>query len=209
MGSESRESLTPAVVDYVLAGANSVLGAVPFAGSLLVELAGAVIPNQRLDRIARFAALLDERLSVIEDTVVRQQLTDESFTDLAEEALRQAARATTDGRLRHIANVLANSIECDDLSAIEAKHLLDLLGELNDIEVIRLGNYAESAHRAMGEVTEYYKTHQAVLLPVNAVSTVHRKNLIRKHCSAATTNILRALIFCNGSMKPTEKVGWS
>ena len=37
--------------DYVASAAKSALGAVPFAGSLLSEIAGNIIPNQRIDRI--------------------------------------------------------------------------------------------------------------------------------------------------------------
>jgi hypothetical protein len=42
-------------IDYVASGAKAALGVVPFAGSLLAEVAGSIIPNQRVDRIADFA----------------------------------------------------------------------------------------------------------------------------------------------------------
>lgn len=41
--------------DYVTAAAKAVLGLVPFAGSLLAELAGTIITNQRIDRLSKFS----------------------------------------------------------------------------------------------------------------------------------------------------------
>lgn len=124
--------------DYVAIAAKSVLGAVPFAGSLLVELAGTVIPNQRIDRIAKFAAHLEQRLGAVEQDQLRAQLHNENFTDLMEESLRQAARAVSDERKQYIAALVANSISSDDITFIESKHILRFLGEINDIEVLWL-----------------------------------------------------------------------
>jgi hypothetical protein len=166
MGNEdSLASLAPAKADYVVLAAKAALGAVPFAGALLGEIAGSIIPNQRIDRIARFANALEQRLTAVEEELVRSKLSDESFTDLAEEALRQAARATSDDRLGHIADIVANSITDESLSDIEAKHLLSILGDLNDIEVIRLGYHAT---RSWDGGQEYYQKHENVLAPAMA-----------------------------------------
>ena len=124
--------------DYVASAAKSVVGAVPFAGSLLVEIAGTVIPNQRIDRIAKFAEHLQARLGEHDEARVREQLHNENFTDLMEEGLRQAARAVSEERKRYIASLVANSITSDDIDFIESKHILRLLGEINDIEVLWL-----------------------------------------------------------------------
>ena len=62
MNKDESEQLAPKSIDYVTSAAKAILGAVPFAGSLLTELAGTVIPNQRIDRIAKFAAVLEYRL---------------------------------------------------------------------------------------------------------------------------------------------------
>lgn len=99
---ESLEPLDMQKVDYVASAAKAALGAVPFAGSLLIELAGTVIPKQRIDRIVNFAKALETRISKIEQEFVRAQLKDESFTDLMEEGLREAARSSTDARREYI-----------------------------------------------------------------------------------------------------------
>jgi hypothetical protein len=165
----SKESLPPQLapqtVDYVAGAVKSVVGAAPFAGSLLVEIAGAVIPNQRMDRIAKFAAELEGRLSRVEQEFVVSQLDDEHFTDLVEEALRQASRSLSDDRRTQIANVLASSLTSEDITYLDSKHLLSIAGELNDIEIVRLGRLIFDE---FGTGEEYWEKHAAVLAPVAA-----------------------------------------
>ena len=76
------EPIKTRAIDYVTSGAKAALGAFPFAGSLLVEIAGSIIPRQRVDRIADFAAKLEERIRHLEEQTVKGQLNDEEFTDL-------------------------------------------------------------------------------------------------------------------------------
>ncbi|TWU59549.1 hypothetical protein [Crateriforma conspicua] len=141
MSEDKSQTLRSRPVDHVTSVVKGAIGAVPIAGPLLAEIAGTLIPNQRVDRLAKFAERLGERLSDIEDDKLRANLTDENFTDAVEESLRQAARSTSDERRQYIANLLASGINLDNLDFIETKHLLRLLGEINDIEVIWLRAY--------------------------------------------------------------------
>ena len=138
--SQSKELVTveSTTRDYVASAAKAVLGAVPFVGSLLAEVAGTIIPNQRVERIAQFAAALGQKLADVQHDIVRAHLTDENFTDLLEEGIRQAARSVTDDRRSYIASVIAHGITEDSVEFIESKHLLRILGEINDIEVLWL-----------------------------------------------------------------------
>jgi hypothetical protein len=156
------ESLGVARSDYVAMAAKSALGAAPFVGSLLAEIAGSIIPHQRIERVVQFAVHLEKRLVVLEKARVCSQLSDENFTDLVEEGLRQAARSTSDERREYIANVIATSLTTEEVSFIESKHLLRILGELNDIEVIWLASYI----RKMPEQEKEFRTkHEGVLAP--------------------------------------------
>ncbi|HNY42973.1 MAG TPA: hypothetical protein PKJ41_21395 [Bryobacteraceae bacterium] len=137
----SENQLTPirnSQADYVTSAAKSILGAVPFAGSLLAEIAGSIIPNQRIDRLAKFASELEDKLASLDQAFVRSRLTDENFTDLMEEGIRQVARSVSDERRDYIASLLSNGLRAENISSIESKHLLRVLGELNDIEVLWL-----------------------------------------------------------------------
>ena len=125
-------------IDYVASGAKAALGVVPFAGSLLAEVAGSIIPNQRIDRIADFAFKLQARIEQLEEAQVRSELNDEEFTDLLEESLRQASRSTSDERRLYLASLVASSLNSEAIEHAESKHLMRLLGEINDIEILWL-----------------------------------------------------------------------
>jgi hypothetical protein len=158
-----KESLKLEKIDYVSSAAKAALGAFPFAGSLLVELAGMVIPNQRIDRIAKFAGVLEGRLSQLEQDFVKSQLRNEDFTDLVEEGLRQAARSLSDERREYIASLISNSLSSKDIEYQESKHLLKVLNELSDIEVIWLRFYLVTT---MNGDKEFRDKHKAILEPI-------------------------------------------
>jgi hypothetical protein len=151
--------------DYVASAAKSALGIVPFAGNLLAEIAGNVIPNQRIDRIVKFAEALQERLSALEESVVKANLSNENFTDLVEESLRQASRSLSDERRSYISSMVVNSISSEDIEYFESKHLLRILGELNDIEVIWLRFYLNPV---MSGDKEFREKHNHILNPIGA-----------------------------------------
>ena len=157
---ELPKSIQSNAVDYVTAGAKAALSAIPFAGSLLAEIAGSIIPKQRIDRIADFASRLEQRIGALEQGRLSGAVNDEEFTDLAEEALRQASRATTVERREYLASLLANSLKSDAVSYAETKHLMRLLGELTDVEVIWLRSFANPT---IGGDKDFRQIHENVL----------------------------------------------
>lgn len=161
----NKNQLQNTAIDYVTSGVKATLGAVPFAGSLLSEIAGAVIPKQRIDRITDFAQRLERRIAHLERDAVRSEMDDEEFTDLVEESLRQAARATSEERREYLASLLANSLSEEAVEHSESRHLLRLLGELSDVEVIWLRFYDDPA---MDGDKQFRALHEAVLEPIAA-----------------------------------------
>jgi hypothetical protein len=158
-----KDALSPNKADYVASAIRAALGAVPFAGSVLTEIADTIVPHQRIDRIVQFAQELESRLSEVQKDFVRSQLTNENFTDLMEESLRQAARSVSQVRRAHIAALIANSLSTENVSYVESKHLLRVLGELNDIEIIRL---VVHLYDTFGSGTEYWDRHADILQPI-------------------------------------------
>lgn len=100
--------------DYLASSLKAILGMIPVIGSLLVELIGTIIPNQRDDRMAKFAVELSQRLSKLSEDFIRSQLTNENYTDLLQEGLAQAIRSVTQERREYIASLIANGISSLD-----------------------------------------------------------------------------------------------
>lgn len=111
-------------------------------GPLLSELVGVAVRNQRLDRIAKFAGELERRLQKLESSAqIAEQLRDESFTEILEEGIRQASRSLSDDRRRYIASLVCSSLSPATIQFAESRHLLRILGEMSDIEIIWLRSF--------------------------------------------------------------------
>lgn len=162
---ESTNELSNKPIDYVTSAIKGILGAVPFAGSILGELAGTIIPNQRLERISKFVLTLESKLSNLDQEFIRSQLENDNFSDLLEEGTRQAARSLSDERRGYIANLIYSSLSQQDIEYAESRHILRILGELNDIEVVWLRFYLRPYLR---DDEEFRDKHENILTPIMA-----------------------------------------
>lgn len=159
------DEISSNATDYAVAVAKSALGAVPIAGPFLAELAGTVIPRQRADRLADFARGLASSLDAIDKDVRRAKLTNENFTDLLEEGAREAVRAVSAERREYVAQLVSSGLTEDKVSYVESKHLLRLLSQLNDIEIIWLRFYD---YPLMNGDDEFRTKHASILNPISA-----------------------------------------
>lgn len=160
---DKKSDLENQLTDYIVTTAKITLGAVPVVGSALAELVCTVIPNQRIDRIAKFAEMLHSKLSEYHEELIRSQLTNENFTEFLEESLMQVIRSTTDERREYIASIVANGISSERIDLIELKHILKILGEVNDLEVIWLRYFM----MVIPPLDQEFRTkHKEVLKPI-------------------------------------------
>jgi len=137
------------------------LGAIPFIGPLAAEIVGAVIPNQRIDRIESLLKLLESKIPEEDRTKVEERIISPESVDLIEDSFIQASRALSEERKEYIASLLKNSLTDDDLKHIEYKRLMSILGELNDIEVLILK--FQTLHRGHPEYSEFLEAHKGAL----------------------------------------------
>ena len=107
-------------IDHVLTAVRAVVGPLPIVGPLLGELAGVIVPNQRIDRISKFAVELEQRVRSLEHAEeLKEQLGSEHFTDLLEEGIRQAARSLSDERRRYIASLIVNGLSAENIGSAQ------------------------------------------------------------------------------------------
>lgn len=139
------------------------LGAIPFVGALAAEIVGAVIPNQRIDRIESLLKLLESKIQEEDRPKVKERIVSPESVDLIEDGFIQASRALSEERKEYIASLLKNSLTDDELKHIEYKRLLSMLGELNDLEVLILKS--QTLLRGQPEHDEFWKAHKEVLTP--------------------------------------------
>lgn len=139
------------------------LGAIPFVGPLAAEIVGAIIPNQRIDRIESLLKLLESKIPEEDRQKVEQRIISQESVDLIEDGFVQASRALSEERKEYIASLLKNSLTDDDLKHIEYKRLLSILGELNDLEILILKS--QIIYRGQPEHDEFWEAHESALIP--------------------------------------------
>lgn len=149
--------------DITAIAVKGALGAIPFVGNLLAEIAGNLIPGQRLDRLIKFAEALEARLQDIEKEIFGARAKTEEGADLVEDALTQAARSLTDDRRARIAELLKNGLTAEEFDHDGTKKLLWLLDQITDPELVWLvfigRDYDQTMMEKHSDVLEWRAAH--------------------------------------------------
>lgn len=153
-------------VDIAVSAMKSALSLLPTVGPFMSELVGTIIPNQRFDRLVKYSIQLEKKTEKIDSTLLKLALQNENFTELMEESLRQAARSLSDERRSYLASIIKNSLNSNDVDFIESKHLLKILGEINDIEVILLRFFL---YPIVNGDHEFREKHKIILEPIDTL----------------------------------------
>lgn len=171
-------------VDFAATALKAIVGAAPVIGSFLSEVVGLIIPNLCFDRLIQFAGKLDCRLGKLEKSFIKYQFNkNEKFIDLLEEGLKQAANSLSDDRREYLANLIAYSITKSDAEMIESKHIIKILNELNDAEIIWLKSFDILNIENMNE---FQTKHAEILEPIYATmnspsSTTYRESIQKSY----------------------------
>jgi hypothetical protein len=130
--------------DRLVAVTKGAVGAIPWAGGLVAEIVGAVIPGQRADRIAEYLRALSMQVEGMSQDLRDTITSNAEKVDLIEQGGYQAARATSRERVDQIVEAVSRGLSEDDAYVIRRKRLLQLLGELDNDEVSLLNAYGLS-----------------------------------------------------------------
>lgn len=153
------------------------VGAIPFVGPLAAEVVGAIIPNQRMDRIESLLKALEAKIGEQDHTKVREKICTPESVDLIEDGFIQASRALTPERQEYIAALLKNSLTDDQLKHIEYKRLLSTLQEVNDLQILMLKSYV--LYRGEAEFEEFWAANEEALTPPEAYMGSSQENIDR------------------------------
>lgn len=132
--------------DRIASTLKAALAITPIVGPSLCEIINELIPGQRIERIEKYLQLLSTELEYrtccgTNDNLVdllRKQLKHEHSIDLVEEGAYLSSRALTDERIKYITQCVANGIEADELEKINHKRILNIIGQLDDYEILLL-----------------------------------------------------------------------
>ena len=137
------------------------VGAIPFIGPLAAEIVGAIIPNQRIDRLEQLLITLESKISESEKDNINSKLNSVEGVDLLEDGFISASRALSSDRLDYIASLLKNSLTEEQMKHSEYKRLLNILNQINDVEVLILKSYAMNHFDEKSK--EFREKHENIL----------------------------------------------
>lgn len=175
VGARKEGAMGTQKTDIVAILGKGLIGTIPFVGPLAAEIVGAIIPNQRIDRIETLLRLLESKITDEHKVKIQERLTEPECVDLIEDGFIQASRALSEERKEYIASILKNSLTDEALKHIEYKRLLSILGELNDLEVLILKSYC--MHRGDPKYNEFFEKHEKALIPPRAHSGSSREEI--------------------------------
>lgn len=88
---ENDENLNVNFLDNRVATYKAIVSLVPGFGSILSEIVGAIIPDQRMDRLVKFTKILDQKIQKLNDDLIIFTKSNEEAVDLVEEGFYQAS----------------------------------------------------------------------------------------------------------------------
>lgn len=199
-----KSSLENNKIDLMTSVAKSAVGTVPIAGSFLSELVGNLIPNQRIDRLTKYVMQLDARLSKIPIEKLKLLQENDDFIDLIEEGFVQASRAISDERRLYISSIISNGIKEETIELQQSKHLLKILQELNDVEIIWLRFYLVPT---IGGDEGFRKKNDNVLKRIQAFLGADSETLIKSAIQNSYKEHLERLELIQKRIKIDSKTG--
>ena len=116
----------------------------PMVGGPLSELIVETIPRLRQDRIVEYVRQLARRLEALEEAHVSSITDDPERIDLIESGGHLAARATSDGRVSQIVEIVYRGLSAEETDFVRRKRLLRLFGEVDDDELVLLTAHGQS-----------------------------------------------------------------
>jgi hypothetical protein len=162
-------NLEPASQDHLVTLAKGIIGACPLIGSLAAEAIGALIPNQRIDRISAFLRSLDSEVRRLDVRLERfeRNVRSTQGLDIMEEGLTQAARSASSERKEHLGRLVGRSLSSEEIKYEESRKLLNLYCDLTDPEILWLIYFSLNPTFGEGPHQELVKKHPDLLMPIS------------------------------------------
>lgn len=138
----------------------------PIVGPILGEILAATIPNQRMDRMARYLEKI--RQAFPEERLEEIKANDEKIA-LLEEGMYSASFSTQKSRTDRIASIVIDGLSREAIDLDRSTHLLNLIRTLTDFDVILLHRYNVADTKDWQAIRAFDETHSE-LFPVRQYS---------------------------------------
>jgi len=136
--------------DKALLNIQAALSLVPYAGGFLATYFGEIRGKRIVERMNKYFEYFVKRLNELDQKKIDQAyLETEEFAELFAQGAEQAARSTTEKRIRRFANILANQALIDSKTRLRTQSIMSFVDRLSDLDAFILVSYGDPHEKSM------------------------------------------------------------
>lgn len=126
------------------------LNLIPYAGGFLATYFGEIRGKRIVERMNKYFRYFVKRLNELDQAKIdHAYLESEEFAELFAQGAEQAAKSTTEKRIRRFANILANQVQIDSKSRLRTQSIMTFVDRLNDLDAFVLVSYGATYEMPM------------------------------------------------------------
>ena len=135
------------IKDLSLLNIEALLNLIPVAGGFLATYFGELRSKRINERMSKYFLYFSERLNEIEERKIDYDyLKSEEFAELFLQGAEQAARSTTERRIKRFANIIINNALMDAKSRDRTQSIMSFVDRINDVDAFVLLCYGHPSY---------------------------------------------------------------
>jgi len=136
--------------DKALLNIEALLNLIPYAGGFLATYFGEIRSRRIQERMNNYFTYFTSRLKNLDQKKIDYDyLKSEEFAELFAQGAEQAARSTTEKRIKRFANILVNNALIDSKSRLRTQSIMSFVDRLSDLDAFVLVSYGDPNEKPM------------------------------------------------------------
>lgn len=188
-----KNELKPNKTDFAVNIVGGIVGLAPYAGGLLQELIHDIVPNQRIDRIAKFVESLDNELhsinadlEKIKETLLNNQCYGAYFT----KCLKIVSDEIYEEKINYYKKMCIKALTSDEKELMRLERIMNIIEQMDYYEIQYLRFYYNpSLARSEMQQDAIDKIGYEILVPTYSIS-MNEEAVINETSKQITINNL-------------------
>lgn len=188
----NKKDLEPNKTDVITSVVSTAAGYIPIAGGVISEIIRMVIPKQREDRIVKFLANIDKRLSELEITVEKSQLIfkNTKYGGFTFECLRDVVNDKFEEKMVYYQNLYITGITSEEQEMLNMSNLMRLVSDMDYKEILYLKFYYYADYVDNQKIQEVQQLLNQGSIAPNYTMNMNQKELDNETYKQITLNAL-------------------
>lgn len=188
----NKKDLEPNKTDVITSVVSTAAGYIPIAGGVISEIIRIVIPKQREDRIVKFLANIDKRLSELEITVEKLQLIfkNTKYGGFTFECLRDVVNDKFEEKMVYYQNLYITGITSEEQEMLNMSNLMRLVSDMDYKEILYLKFYYYADYVDNQKIQEVQQLLNQGSIAPNYTMDMNQKELDNETYKQITLNAL-------------------